>query len=68
MKVNPEHALKACRFQFLKMVENNRLLCEALNIAEAAMDCGCIFHTANGEGCPSVEAMRKIKELKDKLT
>lgn len=34
MKVKPEAQLKACRFQFMKQVDNNRVLSEIIILAE----------------------------------
>lgn len=33
-----EAQLKSCRFQFTKLNENNRVLCEAINLAEETLE------------------------------
>jgi hypothetical protein len=59
--------LKTCRFQLSRVIENNRILCEAINLAEKALeDCVDDRHYA---GCypRHTEVLEKIKALKEKL-
>lgn len=58
--------LKTCRFQLGRMVANNKILCDAINIAESHL-----LSIAEETGTPyareASQALEKIKELKEKL-
>lgn len=60
--------LKSCRFQFTKLVENNKILCEAILEAKGSLSVLSADESLHAIAhCVCVNTLEKIKQCEEKL-